>query len=606
MTLGERVYRVLLFAYPAAFRRRYRDDLVAFFRAHRDDSSHQDGIAGWARFWSNTLWDLAKASLHERAMTLGRLVGLGSAQVRLYQLQARPQQGLPAMETIIHDLRYAIRSFARSPGFTLIAVTTLALCIGTNAAMFSIVNGVLLDGLPYANPDQVVAIWGSDTDGRFGVSDNERLRYREQTDVFQSFGTYFVYSASLTGPDGTERFLAGSVDDNVFSALGLTPFVGRTFRPEETEPGSDRVVILSYGLWQQRFSGDANVLGQTLVIGGRDVTIVGVVPRDFRLPNDFTGQPIQLYTPQIIRDPDPQNIHYMNAVARIRDDVTLAQAVGHMNTLGVRLRTELPTLPPTFLPATVPVREVVLGSIRPILLILLGSVGLVLLIACVNVANLFIARSDGRTTEIALRTALGATRGRLVRQGLAESLVLAVVGGGLGLVIAQVAADMVVRLNPPNVPRIDHVGIDLTVIAFTTGLSLVTALLFGLGPALVTSKGDLQSSLHDGGKNSTSGAGRNRLRQTLVVTEVALAVMLAVGAGLLMRSFSALQGVEPGLNPNRVLTTRVTLPGSRYPDAHLFCLSGFLFYQVKFLRKCFPFSFFYVQLVRSPEKFSAA
>ena len=567
MSLNELVYRVLIYAYPAAFRRRYRDDLIAFFRAHRDDPSYANRRTGWARFWTNTLWDLSKAALHERMVTLGRLVGLGSEQDRLYQRPTRQHRELPAMETIVQDLRYAIRTFARNPGFTLTAVTTLALGIGTNAAMFSIVNGVLLESLPYADADRVVVVWGTDTDGRFGVSDNERLRYREQTDIFQSFGTYFFYSANLTGPDGAERVLAGSVDDNVFNALGLMPFMGRTFRSEETEPGGDRVVVLSYGLWQQRFLGEASALGQTLAIGGRDFTIVGVVPRDFRLPSDFIGQPIQLYTPQIIRDPDPQNLHYLRAVARLRDDVTLMQTRGHMTTVGERLKEELGTLPPTFVPATVPVREVVLGEIQPILLILLGSVGLVLLIACVNVANLFLARSDGRTTETALRLALGAARSRLVQQVLTESVVLAILGGGLGLLIALVATDMVVTLNPPNVPRIDQIGINLSVIAFTTGLSFATALLFGLGPALITSKRDLQSSLHDGGKSSTSGAGRNRFRRTLVVTEVALAVMLAVGAGLLIRSFTALQAVEPGLNPNRVLTTRLTLPSSRYSDA---------------------------------------
>lgn len=566
-SLAERLYSVLLLAYPASFRSRYRGDLMAYFRSDRERQRRAARPLGWLRFWGATLWDLTRAATTERLAALGRSVKLGHRPSPSARPNAGPREKTILMETLLQDFRYAVRTLRRSPGFTAVALATLALGIGATAAMFSVVNGVLLEDMPYGDPDRIVTVWGTDTDGRFPVSENERLRYREQS-IFESFGTYRFFSGNMLGVGDARRVVGAALDADVSAALGMTAVTGRTFTSDESQPGGDLVALLSYDMWQRDFGGRSDVVGQTLVLAGRTRTVVGVVPREFRLPGDFVGQPVQLYIPQVFGpDPDPENIHYLSAVALFNDGVSIEGARDRLAALSLRLREELPTLPPTFTAAVVPVRQQVLGEVRPVLLILLGSVALVLVIACVNVANLFLSRADGRRREISIRAALGAGRGRIVRQLLTESVVLAAIGGGLGVAIAALAGDVMIRFNPTNIPRIDQIGVDFRVVAFTAAMSLVAALLAGLVPALSASRGVLRGSLQDIDKNTTSGVRRGKLRQLLVMSEMALAVMLTIGAGLLLKSFRELSSVPPGFDPTQVLTAQISLPAADYPDA---------------------------------------
>jgi putative ABC transport system permease protein len=513
-----------------------------------------------------TLWDLVRAATTERLAAVGRKLGFEPPPHRLTDTSNRRSWSRISMETYRQDARYAVRTLRRSRGFSAVAVATLTLGIGTTVTMFSVVNGVLVEKLPYDEPDRIVMMWGTDADGDFGVSENERLRYRDQP-IFEAFGSYQFGTANLQASGDPQRIVEAAIDPEVSAALGITPVIGRSFTREETQEGGDPVALLSYELWQRDFGGNPDILGHTLVLDGRTRTIVGVVPQRFRLPRDFIGQPVQIYVPLVFAAaPDPQNIHYLTTVARLRDGVTVAQARERLRLLSERLKVEFPTLPPTFVAAVVPVRQVVLGGVRPILLMLLGSVALVLLIACVNVANVFLSHAESRTREFAICAALGAGKARIVRQLLTESLALAAIGGALGLVLAALASDMVVRLHPPNLPRVDQIGVDLRVVAFTAAASLLTALLFGLIPAISASRGNLQGALHAAGKSVTAGVRRGRIRRLLVVSEVALAVMLTAGAGLLLRSFMQLQSVKPGLSPTNTLTAQIALPEARYPD----------------------------------------
>lgn len=565
MSTGERVFRLLLLLYPPAFRRRYRNELVAFFTADRDRAGKHIGTARLVLFWYATIVDLLRAA-GSQWMTVFADVSRRTSRRQRYPKPHR-RRGAPQMEILLQDLKYAMRTFRKSPAFTVIALATLALGIGTNAAMFTVVDGVLFENLPYGNVDRVVSVWGTATDGDFGVSENERLRYREQPEIFDAFGTFYFTAANISGPDGAERLTAAAMDAGVLPSLGVNLAIGRPFLEGETVSGSDRVIILSHGLWQQRFGGSPDVLGQTITVNGLERTIVGVLPGDFRLPGDFVGPPAQLYLANLFGDPDPRNLHYFQAVARLVDGITVMQARARMSQVGLQLAEELPSLPSSFVPATVPVEEVVTGEIRPLLIILLGAVGLLLLIACANVANLSLARADTRSTEMAVRAALGAGRGRLIRQLMSESVVLAVTGGILALFLAEAATRLVVRFNPPNIPRIDQLGVDMRVVLFTAIVSLLAALAFGLIPAIAGSANRIHSSLHEGGRARTGSVGKNRLRRALVVGEVALALTLTAGAGLLIRSFAHLTSTDSGFDPQGVLTLRTTLPLGRYADS---------------------------------------
>ena len=452
------------------------------------------------------------------------------------------------------------------PAFSVAAVLTLGLGIGANSAIFSVVDAVMFNGLPYDNPDQVVAVYGTDMEDRFPVSEMERLRYIDETDVFASVAAYTTGAMTITGQGDADLVAAAFVNANLFSTLGRAPLRGRTFSPEEDAPGPSAVIVVSYGLWQ-RLGGTDDVVGSNIVVNGRTRTVIGVLPQDFRLPTDYQQGTASIYFPLGLNpSPDQRNIHYLNVVARLADDIGPAQAQTAMLTVSERLREEIGTLPPTFIAAVVPMQEELFGDVSQTLIVLLVAVGLVLLIACVNVASLLLARGESRARELSIRTALGAGRKRLVRQLLTESVVLGVIGGGLGLLLAMWAVQALVSLNPPGLPRIDEVLIDGRVIAFTFAVALLTSVVFGLAPAFQSAHVDTEQGLRDGSTRTTAGGQRLRLRRALVVTEVAVGLMLTVGAGLLIRSFAELQSVEPGFASERVMTLRTWLPGSRYPD----------------------------------------
>ena len=476
------------------------------------------------------------------------------------------------MIPIPQDLRLAARSLRRNPGFALVAVVTLALGIGANTAIFGVLNGVLLRPLPYATPDRLVKVWNHWEGSPEGnLSPPEFFDYRERLGSFSHLGAYTTGPANLTGGDAPERLNAGFLSAGVFPTLGIAPLHGRVFVAEEDVPGVEPPVVLGHGLWVRRFGGDPSIVGRTITLGGNARTVVGVMPPEFRLPEELRGEETtDLFLPLgIDRTTVPnRGSHFLRGVARLRPGVSVEQAAAELAAVARQLVAEFPddySAEMRFGAGAEPLAEHVLGDVRPLLLILLGAVGLVLLIASVNVASLMLIRADARQREMAVRTALGAGRGRIVRQLLVESGLLAMLGGAGGVLLAVWATEALVRLNPPGLPRPDAIGVDARVLGFALGVSLLTALIFGLVPALHASRAELGSTLRESARTATAGAARQRLRTLLVAGEVALAVVLLVGAGLLVRSFVALRQVDPGFRTEGVLTLRMSLPSSRYP-----------------------------------------
>ncbi len=470
------------------------------------------------------------------------------------------------METLAQDVRYAVRRLLKSPGFSLVAIVTLALGIGANSAIFSVVNTVLLRSLPYAEPDRLVMLFNSRGENpHFPASAPNFLDFRDQTQLFSGAAAYgATRDFNLVGIGDPTRLRGTPVSAEIFDVLGVRPELGRAFRAEENEPGAGAVVVLSHSVWQQYFGSDPQVIGRTISLDGVTRTVVGVMPAGFDYPREST-----LWTPleydAAFRDNANRGAHYLGVVARLKPGVTVERADAEMHALGDRLAAQYPELARSTATAA-SMREELVGSIRPALLVLLGAVGLVLLIACANVANLLLARAAARESELAVRAALGAGRGRLVRQLLTESVILALVGGGVGLLLAFWGTDALTALQPRSLRQLGEVRVDATVIAFTAGVALLTGLLFGLVPALQVTRADLAGSIREGSRGSLSGRAGTRLRGGLVVAEMALAVMLLAGAGLLIRSFVGLMSVDPGFQPQGVLSVELSLPGSSYPD----------------------------------------
>jgi len=474
------------------------------------------------------------------------------------------------MDTLLQDLRYGARSLGRSPAFTAVAVLALALGIGANSAVFSMVDGVLLRPLPYGNADRAVMLWstwpGYD---RTWLSEPEVVDYRSQRQVFDIVAPFSLGSATLTGDGEPERVRAASLSAEVLPALGVTPTLGRNFTAAEDLPDSlaGRVALLSHALWRRRYAGDPSVVGRAIQVGLRSFTVVGVLPDEFRLPNDFVGEPVQLYSPIGLDpnpDPDSRGNHGLYAVARLAPGVTPERAQAAMSAFVSDMKRRHDAYGPEFDLRVVSARDQVSGDVRPALLVMLGAVALVLLVACANVANLLLARAEARHRELAIRSALGAGRTRIVRQLLAESLLLATAGAALGLALAAAGLRALIAFSPPNVPRLDAIGMDGRVVAFTAAIAVLTSLVFGLVPALQASGTTTQEMLNEGGRGASAGVRRQRVRRTLVVTEVALAMVLVVGAGLLIKSFARLMGIDAGVRPERVLTMELSLPGAKY------------------------------------------
>ena len=471
------------------------------------------------------------------------------------------------METFIQDIRFGIRMLGKKPMFSIIAVITLALGIGANTAIFSVVNGVLLRPLPFKEPDRLMMIRETKLPQfpEFSVAPGNFLDWKKQNTVFERLVAYKGSSLNLIGTGDPERLRALNVTDGFFAMLGAQPQLGRDFLAEEDQVGHNNVVILSYGLWQRRFSGDPEILNQTITLNRQAYTVIGVMPATFHFGSGENE--LDLWTPMAFTEEQAQNHggHGLAAIGQLKPGVTVDQARAEMSAIAGRLAAQYP-VDIGWDVKIMPLLEFSVRSIKPALLVLLVAVAFVLLIACANVANLLLARAAGRQKEIATRTSLGASRWRIVRQLLTESLLLSLLGGALGLALAKWGMDLLLTLAPPDLPRLNNVSLDGRALAFTATITLLTGVIFGLVPALQSSKPNLNETMKDAGRGSTEGGRRQRIRSTLVVLEVATALVLLVGAGLMIKSFWQLQKVDPGFNPDNALTVQVSLPKTKYPE----------------------------------------
>jgi predicted permease len=478
------------------------------------------------------------------------------------------------MQTL-QDLRYGLRLMLKNFGFSAVAVVTLALGIGATTAIFTVVNAVLITPLPYARPDRLVQFWETNPLKNWTqatVAPANLFDWQKQSQSFTDIAAYM--GSDKKGPglsglqmnlgDEPERLKALNVTGNLFSVLGADAMIGRTLREEETWQGRDAVVVLSHGLWQRRFGGDPKVIGQKITLNGTSHEVVGVMPAGFYFPSKEAEAwvPMGWNREEVAQVRRP---HFLRAVGRLKDGVTEEQARAEMNAIAARLEQQYPDTNTQMGVGLGPLKEWIVSDVQLPLVVLLVAVAFVLLIACANVANLLLARAAARSREVAVRAALGAGRWRIVRQLLTESLLLAFVGGAAGLLLAVWFKDVLVAFSPGDIPRLDEIRLDWRVLGFTLGATLLTTLLTGLAPALQSSKPHLASALKEGGQKGAAGQG-SRVRGALVVAEVALALMLVAGAGLMIRSFLALHKVDPGFDPDHILTLRVALPRASYRE----------------------------------------
>ena len=472
------------------------------------------------------------------------------------------------MSTFLQDLRFALRTLAKQPGFTLVALLTLALGIGANSAIFGIVNAVLLRPLPYESPDRVVLLWSHWTNWtKTWVSEPELADYQQLRSLEHVAG-FSSTSFNLTGAGEPLRVLAAQVQPELFAALGARALAGRIFTAAEGTPGRERVVLLTEGLWRSQFGADPSIVGRSIHLDAAPYLVVGVLPSALRLPIDYATRTLtEIWVPLALgpTDPGERGNHGLNALGRLRAGLTLAQAQAEVDTLTRGFLRRYPNnYDAEFGLTLVPAPVEVFGGVRPALLVLLLAVCAVLLIACANVANLLLARSEARQKELAIRIALGAGRARSVGQLLTESIVLALAGGAAGIALAYGLTRVLVALDPLKIPRAHDIALDVRVVAFTAGVSLVTGIVFGIVPALRSSRADLEPLLKEGGRDSRTSGGW--LRRALVVAEISASVVLVAAAMLLARSFARLLDVDAGFNPSHVLTLRMSLPPSRYAD----------------------------------------
>ena len=474
------------------------------------------------------------------------------------------------MSSLFQDLRYGIRMLSKSPGFATVAILTLALGIGANTAIFSIVDPLIIRPLPFQNLDRLVKVW--ETIPSQGVDRNEAAvanftDWRDQNHVFEHLGAYAWWNANVSGIEVPERVQGFLVSPDLFAALGVTPVLGRTFLPEEEKPGKDHEVMLSYGYWQLRFAGDPRIIGKTLTLNAISRTVVGVMPANFNFPPGG-----EVWAPFAIdpKERQARQSHFLLVVGRLKPGVTREHAQAEMNTIANRLEQQYPKTNTGRRVVLIPLASDVVRQYRPALLVLLAAVGFLLLIACANVANLMLARSASRRRELAIRATLGAGRLRVVRQLITESIILGILGGALGVVFAVWGVGLLPKLFPPEfmrfIPGADRMTVDLRALGFTFLLSLLTGVIFGLAPALRVSRLDLNETLKEGAAQAGGTAGHHRLRNALVISEISLALVLLIGTGLMAKSFAHLLEMNPGFRTDHVLTMEMALPMAKYKE----------------------------------------
>ncbi|HEY6186740.1 MAG TPA: ABC transporter permease [Pyrinomonadaceae bacterium] len=462
------------------------------------------------------------------------------------------------MGTLLQDVRYGFRMLLRRPGFTLVAVLTLALGIGANSAIFSVVNAVLLRQFPYPHAERLVTM-------RSNMSLPDLADVQAQSQSFEESGGVVLQALDFTGGAEPVQVQAGLSTAGIFNVLGAQPILGRTFTTQEDRMGGERVVVLSYGFWQRQFGGDASIIGKEIPLSANNYTVIGVLQKDFDAPRESP----EVWASLRVVNPlaaGARGVHFLRTYWRLKPGVTLAQAQAELTNIDLRLEQEYPAENKGRRSKLMSLHERVAGDTRPALYILFGAVGLVLLIACSNFANLLLARATSREREIVIRAALGAGRGRLIRQLLTESVLLSCLGGACGLLLAMWGLDLLQTLKPANLPRLSTISIDAYVLFFTLALSLLTGLVFGLVPALNASRLNVNEALKEGGRSATAGIARHRLSNLLVVSELAIALVLLVGAGLLIKGFWRLRAVEPGFATENLLTMRIELPAERYKE----------------------------------------
>jgi predicted permease len=471
------------------------------------------------------------------------------------------------INTLMQDLRYSIRVFRKNPGFTAVSVLALALGIGANTAIFSMVNAILLRQLAFKAPEQLVWIWSTRTDrdkAFFSIPDF--LDYQEQNKSLEQMAAFANWGANLTDGGDPERLTGVRVTANVFQMLGVEAAAGRCLLPEDGAPESPRAVVLSYGLWQRRFAGDRGIIGKTISLNGDSYTVVGALPPAFIFPGAEADIAIPLVLGTDPRRSD-RGANFLRVIARLKPGYTQQQTQAEMDTISRQLQQLYPTTnAKKTSPKVFALHGEVVGGYQAALMMLLGAVGLVLLIACSNLANLQLSRASARHKEFAIRAALGASRMRLIRQQLTETSVLGLIGGTLGLLLAWQGIKFLMALSPASLPRANQVGIDFRVLAFTLIISLLAGLIFGLIPALQASKVDINKELKGSGKGTGDAGQRNRARSMLMVSEIAISLVLLITAGLLVKSFLRLQEISPGFNGENLLLVRLSLPPAKYPN----------------------------------------
>jgi putative ABC transport system permease protein len=477
------------------------------------------------------------------------------------------------METLLQDIRFGIRMLRKAPAFTIVAVMVLALGIGANTAIFSVVNGVLLRPLPFSQPDRLVQVWHLPPPKsfpgltRFSVSAANYLDWVNQSRTFEQLAIYGYRSFNLTGIGDPEQVMGVRVSPEFFSILKTTPIRGRTFLPEENQPSRGHVVMLSQTFWQTHFASDPNIVGRTISLNSELYTVVGIVPSKLVFP--WSSDPklqTQLWTPLAWTDADRavRGNHNYLVIGRLKPGVTLPQTQAAMNTISARLEQAYPTDDKGWGAKVVPLRDELVGEVRPALMILLGAVGFVLLIACANVANLVLVKTLARQKEIAIRTALGASAVRVMRQILSETVMLGLAGGLLGLFLAHYGVRLIVAFLAQSLPRAAELGVDTPVLVFTLAVSVLTGMIAGLIPALRANQRNINDSLKQGLGRTDADSGGNRIRSGLVISEVALSLVLLIGSGLMVRSLARLRNVDPGMDTHQVLTTPIALPPTKY------------------------------------------